>query len=675
MQLARNILSNFQSQYEEEETMRTKIWPLAHVTVLVLLFALLFGLALAWSSPKTLAAQEPAPKLEGVAYTSWWHGEYLSTGSDQTLAKIEDTGAEWISLLATWYQDELTSTTIYSDADRTPTDADIVHAIQTAHALGLKVMLKPHLDVKTNEWRGYIGEGGFTTEAEWDAWFESYQAFINHYAQIAADNDVEMFCVGTELDKTAVEELRWREVITGTGGVASIYEGPLVYAANHTYTNTVMFWDALDYIGIDAYYVVAVTTTATLEDFKTGWITPTAFLQELADEWNMPILFTEVGYRSIDGAGMAPWAYEGSPPLDLQEQADLYQALFETVYQEPWFAGVFWWNWTTNPMQGGPCDREYTPLDKPAEVILREYFGGEPKTGADALILRPDEAMKRDVYIDNELAHAEDWSWGWWDNTWHGGTIAYTATDEVYAGESSIRADLFGKDWDAAQWGGWGTPLNTSDYYWLEFYIKQQNLDHGLQIVFSHGGNTLDYCRYTVEQDNGWSHVRIPFTEANWANVDIPEANFAFQTKGNDTTFWLDNMRIIGIIPPVELSPGGTQEALPGDVITYTHVLTNNADSNNIVALEAMSSRNWDVVIRSKLDGSTVNLPVNLAPGQTLDLEVILTIPANESYGVVDTTVVTATSLSDSRFFDTATNVTTIPPHFFIFLPLVMRNF
>ncbi|MGC9395498.1 MAG: glycoside hydrolase family 113 [Anaerolineae bacterium] len=656
--------------------MRIKIWPLAHVTVFVVLFALVFGLALACSNPKMLAAQEPEPKLEGGAYTSWWHGEYSSANSDQTLAKIQDTGTEWISLLATWYQDTLTSTTIYSDANRTPTDADVIHAIETAHTLGLKVMLKPHLDVQTGEWRGYIGEGVFTTEAQWDAWFESYQAFINHYAQIAADHDVEMFCVGTELDKTAVEEMRWRGVITGTSGVGSIYEGPLVYAANHTYTNTVMFWDALDYIGIDAYYALATTTTATLEDFKTGWVSPTAFLEELADEWDMSILFTEVGYRSIDGAGMAPWAYEGNPPLDLQEQADLYQALFETVYQEPWFAGVFWWNWTTNPMQGGPCDRNYTPLDKPAEIVLREYFGGEPKETGGGLNPRPDTTKTRDIYIDNELAHAEDWSWGWWDGTWHGGTIVYTATDEVYAGESSIRADLIGQDWDAAQFGGWGDQLNTAYNYGLEFYIKQENLDHGLQILFSDGGNTLDYCRYTVEVVDGWSHVRIPFVEANWLDKDLSLVNFAFQTMGNDTTFWLDNMRVLGAIP-VELDDGYEQSAKAGETVTYTHALKNYDDETASFALSADSSRNWPLELLIGDPGSTYQGPFPLEAGMTTTVQIVLTIPLTETAGVTDTTTLVANGVDTIVMYsDSLEDITTVlPTTRFIYLPLVMRNF
>ncbi|MBN2392007.1 MAG: hypothetical protein JXR84_14865 [Anaerolineae bacterium] len=656
--------------------MRVKFWPLAHVTVFVLLFALVFGLALACSNPKKLAAQEPEPKQEGIAYVSWWFDQYESSSSDESLTKLEDTGAEWISILATWYQDVVTSTDIYSHAEKTPTDAGIIHAIETAHALGLKVMLKPHLDLYADSahWRGQIGEE-FTTEAEWDAWFESYQAFINHYAQIAADYDVEQFCVGTELDGTAVEELRWRELITGTGGITGVYTGPLVYAANHTYTNTVMFWDALDYIGIDAYYVVAVTTTATVDDFKMGWTAPISFLENLAEEWDRQIIFTEIGYRSIDGAGMAPWAYEGNPALDLQEQADLYQAFFETVYPQDWFAGVFLWSWDTNPMQGGPCDRGYSPLDKPAEIVLREFFGGEPKTSGGGLDPRPDTTRTRDIYIDNDLAHAEDWSWGWWSGTWHGGTIVFTATDEVYAGDTSIRADLLGQDWDAAQFGGWGTPLYSAYNYGLEFYIKQENLDHGLQLIFSNG-NVLDYCRYTVETNNGWSHVRIPFTEANWLDKDVAAENIAFQTMGNDTTFWLDNMRVLGAIP-VELSDGYEQSAKAGDTVTYTHALKNYHNETASFALSADSSRNWPLELLVGDPGSTYMGPFPLGAGMTTTVQIVLTIPLTETAGVTDTTTLVANGVDTIVMYsDYLEDITTVLPSMqYIYLPLVMRNF
>jgi hypothetical protein len=34
--------------------------------------------------------------------------------------------------------------------------------------------------------------------------------------------------------------------------------------------------------------------------------------------------------------------------------------------------GLYWWEW--NPYPGGPADFGYTPRDKPAELLLREWF-------------------------------------------------------------------------------------------------------------------------------------------------------------------------------------------------------------------------------------------------------------------------------------------------------------
>jgi len=64
-------------------------------------------------------------------------------------------------------------------------------------------------------------------------------------------------------------------------------------------------------------------------------------------------------------------------PIDLQEQADCYRATFESVWDEPWFAGMSWWDWSANPDVGGPEDGGFTPFGKPAEDALRTWYGPE----------------------------------------------------------------------------------------------------------------------------------------------------------------------------------------------------------------------------------------------------------------------------------------------------------
>jgi hypothetical protein len=60
--------------------------------------------------------------------------------------------------------------------------------------------------------------------------------------------------------------------------------------------------------------------------------------------------------------------------VDLQEQADCYQAAFAAVSDEPWFAGMFWWDWSSDPTVGGALDDGYAPFGKPAEDVLRAWY-------------------------------------------------------------------------------------------------------------------------------------------------------------------------------------------------------------------------------------------------------------------------------------------------------------
>ena len=91
-----------------------------------------------------------------------------------------------------------------------------------------------------------------------------------------------------------------------------------------------------------------------------------------------PLIVTEAGYMSVDGTNILPgdWSLQG--PLDHQEQADAYQALFESFQGHDWWQGVFWWSLSTDPNQGGADDRAYSFHDKPAEAVLTRFFSGSP---------------------------------------------------------------------------------------------------------------------------------------------------------------------------------------------------------------------------------------------------------------------------------------------------------
>ena len=60
--------------------------------------------------------------------------------------------------------------------------------------------------------------------------------------------------------------------------------------------------------------------------------------------------------------------------MDLQEQADAYQAALEVLWGRPWLAGIFWWQWPAIPNSSGPGNTDFTPSGKPAEHVLRSFY-------------------------------------------------------------------------------------------------------------------------------------------------------------------------------------------------------------------------------------------------------------------------------------------------------------
>lgn len=309
---------------------------------------------------------------KGVSFAAWWQGEYTTSTADQVLAELLPAdGVEWISLIVTCYQPTLTSTTIDCTLPRTPTDSDLIHVIQTAHARGLKVLLKPHLDLGDDSaWRGEINFGN--DETKWQQWFSNYTTFITRYAGLAENYNVELFSVGTELVGTTQRENDWRSVITA---VRNVYSGPLTYAANQSGEETaITWWDALDFIGVDAYYPLTNKNNPSLEELRAAFNPVLNTLSSLASTWNKPILLTEIGYRSIDGANRAPWDWQTNGLLDLQEQNLCYVAALNALAPQPWLKGIFWWVWEPREPLLAANNKGYSVYRKPAERILRAFY-------------------------------------------------------------------------------------------------------------------------------------------------------------------------------------------------------------------------------------------------------------------------------------------------------------
>ena len=501
------------------------------------LIALALTICVAWGGLFPTQARADTPKQQGMSYAAWWPGLYDSPGSDRALANLEATGADWVALIVTWYQDTTESTTIYR-ADATPTDEDVTHAIAQAHALGLKVMLKPHVDVLYEDaWRGEIGES--FSEAQWQKWFASYRSFISYYALIASNLGVEQFCIGVELVATTHRAAEWRAV---SAQVRGLYDGPITYASNHSGEEvSITWWDAVDYIGIDAYYPLTDENDPSYETLLAAWEALLPTFVGLAAQWDKPILFTEVGYRSIDGANRWPWDWQRAGDLDLQEQADCYRALLEAVWDQPWFAGIYWWAWDADPFAGGPSDLDYTPYDKPAEALLRAYYGAPAPAGERLHYL--DEARSFDIYADSLAS-------GWQDDSW-ATSLDFAASDQVYRGAHAIAVTL--APWEGIQFTH--AAFDANPYHWIEFYVRgnspQANEQLWLTLTTDNGllvRARVDYYRHIANgriEPGIWKRVLIPLESLGAEGQNL--TGVVIQDRsGQGATLWLDEIRLVG---------------------------------------------------------------------------------------------------------------------------------
>lgn len=319
--------------------------------------------------PARASAEDSFQK--GVCYASWEKEHYSSAYSDSSLKKISGIGAEWVGIVTTYYQDRYNSKDIYP-TDKTPSDKSLMHAVNTAHSLGIKVMLKPHIDLLNQAdglWRGDIG---FQSETDWREWFSQYLEFILHYAKLAQEAEVELFCIGTELSFASTKTAFWRQEIIPR--IRQIYSGKIIYAANWDEYQNIGFWDMLDYAGIDAYFPLTPKKDPTYEDIKSGWEKWAQEIRAWQASVNKPVIFTEIGYRSCSFAATAPWEYTFNPELNLEIQADCYKAALEVLRGQNWCVGLYWWYWKDSPFAGGAANRDFTPQNKPAETVLAYYY-------------------------------------------------------------------------------------------------------------------------------------------------------------------------------------------------------------------------------------------------------------------------------------------------------------
>lgn len=321
------------------------------------------------------AAAEPgvraAEPILGFNFPMWWKDAYASPAAERGLREIKALGAGWVALTPTLYVKDRKDSEVLA-IDKTASDDSLRAAIRRAHALGLKVALKPHVDSLAG------GDRAWLSPSDPDRWFSTYRAHLLRYAALAREEGCELFVVGTELALLTEPDRwgRWKGLI---GDARGVYPGPLTYAANWHSVETVGFWRELDYIGVDAYYPVLVGSRRRVMELELK--APAAALRALSLAYGRPVLFTEFGIASRKGAEREPWDWREKGDADPRVQELYLRAFLETFARRRWVAGFLHWAWDADASRGGLADRSMSVRGKPALAVLERLFaGGGAKT-------------------------------------------------------------------------------------------------------------------------------------------------------------------------------------------------------------------------------------------------------------------------------------------------------
>ena len=296
---------------------------------------------------------------------------------------LSEKNLTWITMVPWGFQDDYDSPIVtHHNGDSAYIlryDSSWVHRIELVRAAGFKVFVKPHLWVEAptdGKWRADIFP---TNDENWELWKKSYRNFIFRYAKVAERANAEMFCIGAEFSRLAIEKPDfWSDLIPD---IRSIYSGRITYAANwYEEFEKITFWDDLDYIGIQAYFPLVENEYPTIQEISTGWNNYLPRMESVHMKFNRKILFTEMGYKSTADSAIKPWewaehASDDNKAVSNQTQANCYEAFFNTVWQNEWFAGVHIWQLRTDHVEGrGRSNVDFTPQGKPAENIIAVGF-------------------------------------------------------------------------------------------------------------------------------------------------------------------------------------------------------------------------------------------------------------------------------------------------------------
>jgi len=145
----------------------------------------------------------------------------------------------------------------------------------------------------------------------------------------------------------------------------------------------VPFWDAVDLIGVHAYFPLTESSAPDRQQLWQAWDQPLNQLRRLSERYgNKPVLFAEIGYPRSATAASAPWVAHNDDRLQVRTlRRTLVEVALQRIEPEPFVEGMFWWKWIP---WDDRWDRDFSMKDGETRQALERHWGVTPATAPTA---------------------------------------------------------------------------------------------------------------------------------------------------------------------------------------------------------------------------------------------------------------------------------------------------
>ncbi|MFW5703654.1 MAG: glycoside hydrolase family 113 [Patescibacteria group bacterium] len=346
-----------------------------------------------FEAPQTAATTAAEPeirlweKLRFFSLPAWWVSDYDDVEALQGIfLQASSAGFTGVELTVSLRVQDLSTPRVFTN-DSTVSMSGLENAISLAHAAGLAVHLKVHLNSETGEWTAHLGQSW--DDAQWAQFESTYRAAVGPYIDLARELGVEWLVWGNELENfTRLSPSRF---MSTAAWAKSRFGGRTTSYASHMGSEiTAVPWGqpGFDIMVVNAWYRMCPDGTPRDQAFyETVWRDTIIPHIQAARSAEVEVFFAEVGYRSISTGCYNPWDWSTPGTPDQAEQAELWRAFVATMFREPWFLGFSVWDVQVKDNPTQPWETNYSPFGKEAEGVFHA--------------LRDEAEAARQEYIDS----------------------------------------------------------------------------------------------------------------------------------------------------------------------------------------------------------------------------------------------------------------------------------